>query len=234
MRWTLLTAVLWPLLLACGPRAHIPELPHVVPDALDARDSGAVLARQLAPTLYLQRDESFPLSRVVAVVHPTRRVIAYHLLWRDDAMGAWVPFTTPTDEEIVWVGYDSTGAATDLWTYWHGTVLHADWREKGQVLVDVQWGKHGSLPHGTIPETLPPERPLLLFYAMTWALPDFWAGNLSRKGPWCFCHGFERYREFTKELPLAGRIDVVARTDEPEAVLRAVFGQKYSRKQAWP
>lgn len=45
----------------------------------------AVLARQLAPFLYLQRDEWFPLVRLVAVVHPSRPVIAYHLLRRDDA-----------------------------------------------------------------------------------------------------------------------------------------------------
>ena len=79
---------------------------------------------------------------------PTRRVIAYHLLWQDDVNGSWIPFTVPTDEEVVWVGYDSTRAPTDIWTYWHGTLLHADWRERGQVAIDVQWGKHGSLPHG--------------------------------------------------------------------------------------
>src|SRR3954464_4977986 len=82
---------------ACGPRAHIPVLPVAVPGALSPDDTGAMLARQLAPTLYLQRDESFPLSRAVAVVHPERRVIAYYLLWRDDVVGAWVPFTIPTD-----------------------------------------------------------------------------------------------------------------------------------------
>ena len=32
----------------------------------------------------------------VAVVHPDSQVVAYHLLWRDDAHGAWIPFTVPT------------------------------------------------------------------------------------------------------------------------------------------
>ena len=63
-----------------------------IPGALEATDSGAVLA----PLLYAQRDEWFPLERIVAVVHPTRRVIAYHLLWKDDVHASWIPFTVPT------------------------------------------------------------------------------------------------------------------------------------------
>ena len=71
----------------CGPRAHIPLRPIDLQGTLTQTDSGAILARSLAPVLYLQRDERFPLSRVVGVVHPTKRVIAYHLLWRDDVNG---------------------------------------------------------------------------------------------------------------------------------------------------
>src|SRR5262245_26296442 len=89
---------------ACGPRAHIPARPanpSALPNAVSSEDASAVLARSLAPVLYLQRDESFPLERVVAVVHPSRPIIAFHLLWRDDAHGSWIPFTVPTDQEIV-------------------------------------------------------------------------------------------------------------------------------------
>ena len=88
------------------------------------------------------------------VLHPTRRVIAYHLLWRDDVHGSWIPFTVPTDEEVLWIGYDSTYAPTDLWTYWHGSVLHTPW-PKSQVAIDVQWGKHGSLPRNVRQSDLP-------------------------------------------------------------------------------
>ena len=91
---------------ACGPHAHIPPRPAIVPAALDSADPSSRLARALAPVVYLQIDEVFPLSRAVAVVHPTRRIIAYHLLWQDDVHGAWIPHTVPTDEEVVWVpGY---------------------------------------------------------------------------------------------------------------------------------
>lgn len=220
---------------ACGPRAHIPPQPVSIPGALSAADTTAVLARSLAPLLYIQRDEWFPLVRVVAVANPTRRLIAYHLLWRDDVHGSWIPFTVPTDEELVWVGYDSTHVPTDIWTFWHGTLLHADWRSRGQVAIDVQWGKHGSLPHLTVESDLPGTKKLNLFYAFTWlGLPDIWLGDLTRRGPWCFCHGYTRYRDYSKLLPLAGRIDVVVRAEDATDALIATFGRPYSRKRPWP
>ena len=219
----------------CGPRAHIPPAPVAVPGALDSSDSGAMLARALSPLLYLQTDEWFPLERAVAVLHPSRPIIAYHLLWRDDVNGSWIPFTVPTDEEVVWVGYDSTHAPTDLWTYWHGTLLHAAWVDRGQVAIDVQWGKHGSLPHGLIESDLPGIKKLNDFYAFTWlSLPDMWLGNLTRRGPWCFCKSYHRYRDFSRQLALAGRIDAVVRAEDARDALGAVFGRRYSRKTPWP
>jgi hypothetical protein len=226
------------LLVGCGPRAHIPEL---VPELRTLRgvqpDSSAVaqLARSLAPVLFLQRDEWFPLSRVVAVVHPTRHIIAYHLLWKDDAHGSWIPFTVPTDQEIVWVGYDSTLAPTDLWAFWHGKILHTAWTNRGGITVNVQWGKHGSLPRGIIESDLPRFQTLNSFYAMAQVgLLDFWLGKLTRPGPGCFCHGYRRYREFTRPLLLGDRVDVVAKTENPSQILAGVFGTRYSKKRPWP
>jgi hypothetical protein len=231
--WIYVAAAL-ALLTACGPHAHIPLRPANPPDALAPTDSGAVLARRLAPVLYLQRDETFPLERVVAVLHPTRRLIAYHLLWRDDVHGSWIPFTVPTDEEVLWVGYDSTHAPTDLWTYWHGSILHTAW-PRSQVIIDVQWGKHGSLPRNVVESDLPRSRTLNFFYAMTiFGEPDILLGDITRKGPLCFCHGYRRYREFTRPLTLADRLDAIARTDDPRPILREVFGSKYSNKHQWP
>jgi len=222
------------LLGGCGPHAHIPLRPIDLPGALAASDSGALLARSLAPVLYIQRDETFPLSRVAAVVHPTKRIIAYHLLWRDDVNGSWIPFTVPTDEEVVWVGYDATNAPTDVWTYWHGTILHTPW-PKSQVRVDVQWGKHGSLPRNVVQSDLPKSRSLNFFYAMTIVgEPDILLGDIFRKGPLCFCHGYRRYLDFNRPIPLGEKLDAVARTENPQSVLKEVFGSKYSNKHRWP
>jgi len=219
---------------ACGPRAHIPPRPLNLPGALAPTDSIAILARSLAPVLYQQRDETFPLSRAVAIVHPTRRVIAYHLLWRDDVHGSWVPFTVPTDEEIVWVGYDSTGAPNEVWTYWHTRLLHTKW-PKSQVVINIQWGKHGSFPRGMRESDLPRFATLNFFYALAIiGVPDMALGNTVRKGPWCFCRSYRRYRDYSRPIFLTERIDVVARAEDPRAVLSAVFGEIYSNKTWWP
>lgn len=224
------------LLAACGPRANIPPrvAPTALPHAVSREHAADSLARSLAPVLFLQRDETFPLERVVAVVHPERPIIAYHLLWRDDAHGSWIPFTTPTDQEIVWVGYDSTRAPTEVWTYWHGKILHSTWKDRGTVAIDVQWGKHGSLPQNTPSKDLPTFQKLQSFYAFAWlGIWDLWLGLLTRPGPACFCHGYGRYREFTRPLRVGDRIDAVAVTADPREILSAVFG-KYSRKPPWP
>jgi hypothetical protein len=230
----LLIATLFGLLTGCGPRAHIPPVPSVIPSQLSPTDADAMLARQLAPLLYLQPDEMFRLERAVAVVHPDSTVIAYHLLWSDDVLGAWVPFTRPTDEELIWVGYDSTHAPTDLWTYWHGTIVHANWRDNGQIIADIQWGKHGSLPHLASVDSLPAVKSFDWFYITAWLLPDLWLGNLSRKGPWCFCGTLGRYEQFTRPLLLGDHLSAVIRATDAEGALSAVFGRNYSHKKQWP
>lgn len=230
----LLSLAAW-LLVGCGPQARIPVRPVAVPAALDPGHPAARLARTLAPTLYLHPEEWFPLERTVAVVHPEERVIAYHLLWRDDVHGSWIPFTVPTDQEVAWVSYDAAGRPTELLTLWHGTVVRTDWREREAVGFDVQWGKHGMLPRHTIESDLPATKKLNSFYLMTWlGLPDIWLGNLTRPGPWCFCRGYDSYRTYSVALPLRDRLDAIIRTDDPHEALKLVFGEKYSKKKAWP
>ncbi len=222
------------LLTACGPRARIPPRPLNLPGALAPTDSGAVLARRLAPLLYLQRDETFQLARAAAFLHPERRVIAYHLLWFEDLHGSWLPRTVPTDEEVIWVGYDSTGAPTELWTYWHTRILHTKW-PKSQVVLNVQWGQHGSFPRGMRESDLPRSATLNVFYAMSiLAFPDMLLGNLTRRGPLCFCRSYRRYRDFSRPFFLGDRLDAVAITKDPHPVLTEIFGKHYSNKDWWP
>ena len=219
----------------CGPRAHVPQRPVPVPDAVAAADSQVRLARALAPVLYLQRDEWFRIKRVVAVVHPTRPIVAYHLLWRDDVHGAWIPFTVPTDQEVVWVEHDGRGTPTMLWAYWHGRIIRDSLGADERPEFNVQWGKHGSIPRGMGLGELPGIRTMNMFYALAvLGLPDIWLSNTQRKGPWCFCHGYKRYREFTRPLALADSLDVIVATEKPGPVLKATFGDKYSEKTLWP
>jgi hypothetical protein len=230
--WSLVASA---IVAGCGPRAHIPARPIVVASALPADDPAIHLARALAPVLYLQRDEWFRVDRVVAVVHPNKPIIGYYLLWRDDVHGAWIPLTKATDEEVIWIGYDSTQAPTDVWTYWHGTVLHADWRGRGTVLIDVQWGKHGSMPRGIVDDGPLWPRTLSSFWVSSWVgLPDILLGRLTRPGPLCFCHSYRRYTTFDRPVLTGNLIDVVVRALDPDPVLAAIFGTPYSKKGPWP
>jgi hypothetical protein len=221
---------------ACAPRVTLPVAPYNAPNIVAPTDSAAALARRLAPLLYVQRDEPFPLVRVAAVVDPDKPIIAYHFLWQHDVNGQWMPWTKPSDEEVAWVGYDpGSGEPTDIWTYWHNTILHADWHGHGPPAIDVQWGKHGSLPHRIVESDLPRFKTLNTFYALEFALlPDIWLGKLTHGGPWGFFHGYGRYREFTDTMPIGGRIDAVIRAEDPRSGLQAVFGSKFSNKLHWP
>ena len=229
-----LVIVLAVALVACGPRTRFPVLPAALPDSLTANDSSAHLARELAPILYLQPDESFPLERAVAVLHPTRRVIAYYLSYQHDLAARWSPFSRGPDEEEVWVGYDATLAPTDLWTYWHGAILHANWRGKGELGVNVQWGKHGSMPRGMNIRDLPAVQSLQLFYAETYFFPDLWFGRFSSSGPLCFCRSFARYQQYTRPITLGGQLTVIGRTADPDSLLTLVFEKRYAHKPYWP
>jgi hypothetical protein len=222
------------LLAACGRHIQLPPVPVSPPDVADS--AGQHLARALAPILYVQRDEPFSLLRVVAVLHPTRPIIAYHLLWSHDVNGQWMPWTKPSDEEEVWIGYDpATDGVTMLWTYWHGTILSTDWRDKGPAAIDVQWGKHGSLPHRVIESDLPRMKTLNVFYAGEFVLlPDIWLSKLAHGGPWGFFHSYRRYRDFSRMVPLSPRLDAVLRAEDARPGLHAIFGTIYSNKQWWP
>lgn len=218
----------------CSRGAYAPPVPN--PTTFGTDSSSWALAKSLAPVLYLQRDEPFPLDRVAAIVHPTEPVIAYHLLWRHDVNGQWLPWAKRTDEEVVYVGYDpETRATTEIWTYWHGTLLHTLWLDRGRAEIDVQWGKHGSLPRGIDTKDLPSDKSLNAFYAYEILLiPDILLGKLAHGGPTGFFHSFRRYRDFSKVVPLADKLDFVVKTDDPRQALRAVFGGSYANKRWWP
>lgn len=102
-------------------------------------------------------------------------------------------------------------------------------------MIDVQWGKHGSLPRNVRQSDLPRPRTLNFFYAMTiFGEPDILLGDATRKGPLCFCHSYRRYRQFTRPIVLSDRLDAIVRTEDPKPALLQVFGSKYSNKHRWP
>jgi hypothetical protein len=108
---------------------------------------------RFAPRVFQVPSDPFPLKDVVAIHHPQQPIIAYHFFWSDDI--DFPEDNDPCDHELVWVRYNpATQTVTDFHTYFHGRLLHSDaaiqdaHQHQERVRVDVQWGKHGSLPFG--------------------------------------------------------------------------------------
>ncbi len=117
------------------------------------------ILRRFAPRVYTTPTELFPLRDAAAIMHPTERLVAYHFFWEDDI--DFPDDNDPCDHEVVWVRYSAGGTSFErLWTYFHGRILEGgeaalrDAREHAmRPRVNVQWGKHGSMPVGW--ESLP-------------------------------------------------------------------------------
>lgn len=119
------------------------------PEEADANVRARVL--KFAPRLFKVAGEFFPLKDIVAIVHPERPVIGYHLFWEDDL--GFPSDNDPCDHEVVWVEHDAAGEKVmRVWTYWHGRVVTTDAaaeeanRHGGRPWIGVEWGFHGSLP----------------------------------------------------------------------------------------
>lgn len=112
------------------------------------------LVRRFAPRVYTTSIEFFPLKDVAVILHPDQRLIAYHFFWEDDI--DFPEDNDPCDHELMWVQYAADKKNVEkVWTYFHGRILSAGdaaftdaRRHAMRPRVNVQWGKHGSLPVG--------------------------------------------------------------------------------------
>src|SRR5262245_37243652 len=112
-------------------------------------------SREYARALELDPpSEFFPLKDFAVILHPAERLIAYHFFWEDDI--DFPEDNDPCDHELIWVKYSADKSAIEnILTYFHGRILEggkaaiADARAHGmRPRVNIQWGKHGSLPVG--------------------------------------------------------------------------------------
>lgn len=112
------------------------------------------LVRRFAPRLYTTPTEFFPLQDFAVILHPDRRLIAYHFFWADDI--DFPEDNDPCDHELMWVQYSADQKSIEkILTYFHGRILEGgeaalrEARRHGlRPRINVQWGKHGSLPIG--------------------------------------------------------------------------------------
>jgi hypothetical protein len=120
----------------------------------DLTGDETALVRRFAPRVYTTPSEFFPLKDFAVILHPDRPVVAYHFFWEDDI--DFPDDNDPCDHEVIWVQYSPDARAIEgLWTYFHGRILTGtnaalrDARQHGmRPRVNVQWGKHGSMPAG--------------------------------------------------------------------------------------
>lgn len=106
-----------------------------------------------APRIFTTPTEPLPLKDFAAILHPTLPLIGYHFFWEDD-----IDFPLdrdPCDHEVIWVMLDDERRhVKTIYTYYHSFVLSAPEAvtdaeaHGGRPRVEVQWGKHGSLPVG--------------------------------------------------------------------------------------
>jgi hypothetical protein len=109
------------------------------------------LARRFLPRLFTTRSEPFRLWDFAVILHPNRRLVAYHLFWEDDI--DFPEDNDPCDHELLWVEYaEDQKTITGISTYFHGRILRGGSEaiqearaHGGRPRINVQWGKHGSL-----------------------------------------------------------------------------------------
>jgi hypothetical protein len=120
----------------------------------DLTPDESALIRRFAPRIYTTAAEFFPLKDFAVILHPTDRLIAYHFFWEDDI--DFPEDNDPCDHELIWVHYSSDQRSIEkIWTYFHGRILEggeaalSDARRYAmRPRVNIQWGKHGSMPVG--------------------------------------------------------------------------------------
>jgi len=118
---------------------------------LEATPEQMDLARRFLPRLFTTPSEPFRLQDFAVILHPSRRLVAYHLFWEDDI--DFPEDNDPCDHEVLWVEYsEDHKTITGISAYFHGRILRGGSEaiqeakaHAGRPRINVQWGKHGSL-----------------------------------------------------------------------------------------
>jgi hypothetical protein len=198
------------------------------------------LVLKYAPRLQRVAGEFFPLKDIVAIIHPDKPIIAYRLLWEDDI--AYPSDNDPCDHEIVWIEFDPAGGqVTRVATYFHGSVLapaaavaEANAHD-GRAWIGVEWGFHGSVPHGGLEAAMPVlQKHWQAASAVRTERPD----PLARGWPTRFAGTFDDYVNFAEPndpRPLLHTRALVWVSRWPMAVLnRYAVRYNVAVKHDWP
>ncbi len=217
------------------------------PAELTADEQASVM--RYAPLLHTTGDECFELMDVVAIHHPNKPMIAYHLFWEDDYN--FPDDYEPCDHEQVWVAYDPRSAAvTDVWAFYHSRVIttpeaaDAANRRGGNPDVYVQWGTHGSLLAGWEKLADPACAHLTIADDMKRTYEEVSRGGrlpehpLKRSWPSKFAGTYEDYVDFSRHLDASDwlrRKGKIGKTAWSNAMLQQYFlTYNFHPKFDWP
>jgi hypothetical protein len=199
------------------------------------------LVLKFAPRLANVAGEFFGLKDIVAIVHPDKPVIGYHLFWDDDI--AYPADNEPCDHEIVWIEYDPESLrVTRVSTYFHGKILSPPEAVEdanahgGRAFIGVEWGFHGSVPLGGFPAAEPTLR-------RHWELAhlharEFPRSPLARGWPTEYPGDFNAYSKFEVERdprPVLEKNGLSYISRWPTATLdRYCLRYNFAAKPEWP
>lgn len=199
------------------------------------------LVLKFAPRLMTIAGEFFPLKDIVAIVHPDKSLIGYHLLWDDDI--AYPSDNDPCDHEIVWVEYDAaTQQVTRVLTYFHGAIQTNPAAAEdanahgGRPWIGIEWGFHGSVPWQGLAATTPKLKE-------HWDLAHNKASQmkrdpLARGWPNRFAGSFEDFTAFAVSFdprPMLTERDLVFVSRWPMATInRYALRYNFAVKTEWP
>jgi hypothetical protein len=179
--------------------------PPKMPDEYDIN-----IMLKYAPILYTTENEFFNLKDIVAIHHPEKPLIAYHLFWDDDYN--YPDDYEPCDHEEIWVSYDvKTKLVDGVWTFYHSYILSSPEaidkanKNEGHPIIYIEWGIHGSIIDGW--ETIIiNDAGIKLSDFLKNTYRDLSNGGRMKKHPmkqrWpeCFKGSFEDYTTFNKPI----------------------------------
>ena len=201
-----------------------------------------------APILYTTPNEYFKLMDVIAIHHPNKPLIAYHLFWEDDYN--FPDDYDPCDHEQVWISYNiETGRVDGIWSFYHSYILSTPEAieeanaNDGHAVIRVEWGIHGSLIKNSENLKLYEiDMPMLKFLEYTYSRAvkggRMMDHPIKKRWPERFDGSFEDYLNFNNKIhteELLKKKNMVLKSSWSNAVIQQYFlTYNFAPKFDWP